>query len=343
MNRIKYLTVLMLLCLLAACAPAGNGIQTATVGTLTAVPGSTSTQILPGSTTASPSLTNTQPPEVFTAIANLTPTVTPAASLKVYFVDVGQGDSILILSPDGKIVLIDGGEADSGCLPFLKSLGITHIDLMVATHPHSDHIGGLVQVLTAMPVARVVTNGQISPTASFEHFLDGIANEKAVLIIAKQGDTISEGQLSFTVLSPVNTSGDDLNHNSLVLRLVYGQVSFLFMGDADQAAEAGMIAAGLAVPTTILKVGHHGSEYSSSPAFLALVRPAVAIYTAGTGNDYGFPKPVTLANLAAVGAQIYGTDVNGTISVTTDGQIYRVDIEKGTTRMPVLLLPSVTP
>jgi competence protein ComEC len=334
----------MLVCLLAACAPAGKGTQTTTAGTLSALPGSTSTQIPTGTiTTPAPSPTNTQPPEIFTAIANLTPTVTPGASLKVYFIDVGQGDSILILSPDGKIILIDGGEADSGCLPFLKGLGVSHIDLMVATHPHSDHIGGLVQVLKAMPVVRVVTNGQISATPTFEDFLNGIANDKAALVIAKEGDTISEGQLSFAVLSPVNTSGDDLNHNSLVLRLVYGQVSFLFMGDADKAAEASMIAAGLVLPTTILKVGHHGSEYSSSPAFLALVHPAVAIYTAGIGNDYGHPKPVTLADLTAVGAQIYGTDVNGTITVTTDGQVYRVDIQKGAEHMPVLILPSVTP
>jgi competence protein ComEC len=192
-----------------------------------------------------------------------------------------------------------------------------------------------------MPVTRVVTNGQISTSSTFAHFLDAVAADKTAFIIVKQGDTISQGMLDLAVLNPVDTHVSDLNSNSLVLRLVYGRVSFLFMGDADKAAEVNMIAAGLAAPVTILKVGHHGSDSASSPAFLALIKPAVAIYSAGVGNSFGHPKAVTLIDLAAVGAQIYGTDLNGTVLVSTDSQTYLVIPAKGGPRLPPL--PTITP
>ena len=311
-------------------------------------------------TLPSPATATLQPTDTFvllpsatatdTSTSSPTETATPqpsaalAGPLRVYFVDVGQGDAILIVSPDGSTVLIDGGDTNTGILQFLQGLGIQHIDLMVATHPHADHIGGLVQVLNAMPVSRVVTNGQLYTTATFEHFLDAIVAAKIPFIVAKRGDTLAVGNLSFSVLSPVDTSGDDLNNNSLVLRLVYGEVSFLFMGDAQTNAEAGILAAGLPVQSTILKVGHHGSNTSSSPAFLAQVKPAVAIYSAGVGNSYGHPRPETLAALAAVGAQIYGTDANGTVTVTTDGFTYEVNVQKGGPRAPpAAVLPTVTP
>ena len=246
---------------------------------------------------------------------------TPSSVLRVYFVDVGQGDAILILSPDNKTILIDGGETDTGIVPFLQSMGVQQIDLIVATHPHSDHIGGLVQVLKAMPVARVVTNGQSTTTSTYEHFLDAIISAQAEYAEAKTGDTVSVGILNFNILNPT-TLTDDTNHNSLVLRLMYGNVSFLFTGDADQAAEADMMSASLPLGAIILKVGHHGSRSSSSPAFLAQVKPQIAVYSAGAGNSYGHPRPETLAALAAVGTTVFGTDVNGTVVITTDGVQY---------------------
>ncbi len=239
------------------------------------------------------------------------------------------------------MALIDGGEKNTGILPFLQSLGIARIDLMVATHPHADHIGGLVQVLEVMPVSQVVTNGQISTTSTFEQFLNGVARDQAAFSIAKQGDILNAGAMTISVLSPASLSSEDSNNNSLVLRLDYGQVSFLFMGDADQEAETTMVNAGLVSPVDILKVGHHASGTASSLAFLSAAAPSVAIYTAGTGNTYGHPHAITLSHLADAGAEIYGTDVNGTILVTTDGETYQVDTSKGETVIPPL--PSVTP
>jgi competence protein ComEC len=265
----------------------------------------------------------------------------PAGPLRVAFIDVGQGDSILIVSPEGKAMLIDGGEADSGCLAYLQKQGIKQLDLVVATHPHSDHIGGLVQVLRSIPVAEVVTNGQPHTTSIYEQFLDAIASAKARYTEVKRGDTLKLGSLEFQVLSPVSATSGDLNSNSLVLRLVYGATSFLFMGDAGKDAEASILSAGLPVQATVLKVGHHGSNSASSLSFLRAVSPQVAVYSAGAGNPYGHPHPETLAALAAVGAQVYGTDVNGTVVVVSDGSSYQVEVEKGTgPRAPPVAQPT---
>lgn len=259
-------------------------------------------------------------------------TLTAGASaglLQVHFIDVGQGDAELIVSPDGGIALIDGGEADSGVLGYLQSHGVSKLDLVVTTHPHADHIGGLVQVLKTLPVAEVVTNGQLTTTLTYEHFLDAIAEAGSEYVEVKRGDTIPFGNLTFQVLNPQSTTGDDLNNNSLVLRLVYGASSFLFMGDADQAAEASILSMGLPIQADILKVGHHGSATASSPAFLGAVKPEIAVYSAGAGNPYGHPHPETLAALSATGVQVYGTDVNGSVVVSADNAgVYKVEAER---------------
>jgi competence protein ComEC len=257
------------------------------------------------------------------------PTTTTTAPrgppLRVDFIDVGQGDSILIRTPEGKVALIDGGDSGSGALAYLRAQGVTRVDLLVATHPHADHIGGLVDILENLPVTKVVTNGVSTTTLTYEHFLDAIAAAQATYVEAKRGDKLELGAFSFDVLSPAGSSSDaDLNDGSLVLRLVDGGVAFLFTGDAEATAEAGMLAAGQNVQAQILKIGHHASRTASSPAFLAAVRPKIAVYCAETGNEYGHPHAETLAALAAVGATVYGTDRNGTVSVTTDGVTYQV-------------------
>jgi len=237
---------------------------------------------------------------------------------------VGQGDAILIQSPDGKNALIDGGEPNSGTLQYLQIHGIKQLDLMIATHPHSDHIGGLVDILLAIPVNRVVTNGQIYTSPTYEQFIDGIKKAKAIYSEVKQGDKIYFGDLDFYVLSPVSIQGNDLNENSLVLRLVYGKTSFLFMGDAGALTEGEILSSHITVQADVLKVGHHGSDSGSTPAFLSAVHPTIAIYMAGRKNDFGFPHLSTINNLKAIGAEIYGTDKNGTIIITSDGSLINV-------------------
>ena len=298
-----------------------------------------------GTTVQQPTLNQTNGPQpADTPAKPPTNTSSPTGDLQVHFIDVGQGDSILIRTPSGASMLIDGGDTDTGVVQYLKSNGITRLDIVVATHPHADHIGGLVQVLKAIPVAKVVTNGQPTTTKTYENFLDTIAAGKSAYVEVKRGDTINLDGLVFTVLSPANVLGNDLNNNSIVLRLVYGKVSFLFEGDAQADAEASMLASSVSPATaTILKVGHHGSRTSSTPAFLALVKPAVAIYSAGKGNVYGHPHPETLAALATVGATVYGTDVNGTVIVTTDGNTYKVSPATGQPRGPPSAQPAATP
>lgn len=280
-------------------------------------PAQAPTVAAPGASTAAP-----------TRVAATAASTPSADALQVHFIDVGQGDAILIVTPDGKTALIDGGEAGSGVLEYLRSQGIERLDLMVATHPHSDHIGGLVDVLHEIPVAEVVTNGQMHTSSTYENFLDAIATAQAVYTEVQRGDQIQLGALTCDVLHPTSGEGDDFNNASVVLRLVYKQVAFLFVGDAEAKAEADILDSGQPLHATVLKVGHHGSRSSSTPDFLARVQPEVAIYGAGTGNSYRHPHAETLAALEQIGAQVYGTDVNGTIVVTSDGSTYTVEVTR---------------
>ncbi len=258
-----------------------------------------------------------------------TPTVETRGDLQIHVLDVGQGDAILILPPDDGAMLIDGGNAGSGVVEYLLAQGVERVDLMVATHPHADHIGGLVDVLEAMPVEEVVSNGQLHTTRTYERFLDAIAAAGVVYTEVGQGNTLQGEDLTLDVLHPSpDFAEDSLNNQSLVLRLVHGDVVFLFTGDAEREAEESMIASGQDIDATVLKVGHHGSRTASAPNFLKRVQPEVAIYSCGRDNSYGHPHAETLAALADAGAKIYGTDVNGTVVVTSDGTDYTVDVAR---------------
>lgn len=259
--------------------------------------------------------------------------------MRVYFFDVGQGDATLIQTPDGKNILIDGGDPGTGIVQYLKSLKVQRIDYMIATHPDSDHIGGLVDVLTEIPVSKVITNGEVNSTPVYESFLGAFKNARDGMVEVKRGDTISAGSLNILVLNPVGNQGGDLNESSLVLKFKYGNTTFLMMGDTGESTEASLKTASLPIKADILKVGHHGSDSSSTPAFLNLVKPAVAIYFAGAGNPFHLPAPQTIAALNAVGAQVYGTDTNGTIVVTVDTKSYNIHASKNETRAPPVMAP----
>ena len=262
---------------------------------------------------------------------------TPVSSgvLRVHVIDVGQGDSILIEAPEGHNVLIDAGEAGSGALAYLQGHAIQKLDLVVLTHAHSDHIGGLPEVLDAIPVSLVVASGQPHTTGEYEKLIDTIMARKIPYQEVKQGDILPLGNLSLEVLWPFQTQPTgDLNNNSLVLRLVLGQTVFQFEGDAGQDAENRMRSAGLITPVTFLKVGHHGSRDASGSAFLRAVKPQFAVYSAGLGNSYGLPAPETIAALEAVAGEVHGTDKEGTVIVTSDGAAARVSTIKARAESP---------
>ena len=257
-------------------------------------------------------------------------TSTPTAvtgKLQVHFIDVGQGDSILIDLGTTE-VLIDAGEKSPGVTDYLKKYVDGDLEVMVATHPHSDHIGGLLKVLDEFTVDNIWVNGDTATSKTYTDFMTKATGEGAQMHEARRGNTIVAGALTFKVLNPPATLFSDTTNNSIVLQLDYGNVDFLFTGDAGIAAEESMINAGVLSDINILKVGHHGSRSASSPAFLNIIKPEAAVYMAGIGNDYGHPHQETLTALANIGAKIYGTDVNGSITISTDGATYTIQTEK---------------
>jgi len=246
--------------------------------------------------------------------------------LRVHFVDVGQGDSIL-LDLDETEVLIDGGPKSSDVDTYLENYVDGSLEAIIATHPDADHIGGLIAVLDTFKVEEIWLNGDASESNVYSEFMDKVNAENAESKEARRGDTIALDGLNFDVLNPVEHLFSDRNRNSIVLMLSYGDIDFLFTGDAEEEAEASMIADGVLTHIEILKVSHHGSRTSSSQAFLDVVQPEVAIYIAGMNNQYGHPHEETLARLYDIGADLYGTDVSGDIIVTTDGETYNVSTE----------------
>ena len=247
------------------------------------------------------------------------------AELKVHFIDVGQGDAILIDLGETEI-LIDGGGKSPGVATYLNNYVDGHLEVMVATHPHADHIGGLIAVLEAFEVQEIWHNGDSSTSQTYGQFEAAIDAEGAEVNIATRGDEVIAGELILVVLSPATLTGST-NEDSIVLSLSYGEIDFLFTGDAGQEAEVSMLGAGLVPSVEILKVGHHGSRTASSQSFLAAATPEVAVYMAKEGNSYGHPHEETIAALTLIGAEIYGTEVYGTIILTTAGAEHGVETE----------------
>lgn len=235
-------------------------------------------------------------------------------NVTVYFFDVGQGDSILIKTSN-RNVLIDGGprEAGSTLLSYLNTYHIAKIDLLFATHPHEDHIGGLISVMQSIPVYDVVYNGYNYTTQVFNNFMTLALTHNLTIASRNQVYSLSS-TINFTVLSPTQPlEFSDINANSIVLKFQVSNTSVLFTGDAATASEESMLNSGLNLRSQVLKVGHHGSNTSTSQAFLNAVNPSYAVISAGVGNPYGHPSQQTLDRLASNGIITYGTYNYGTI------------------------------
>lgn len=243
----------------------------------------------------------------------------------VYFIDVGQGDAILIRTPTQN-VLVDGGERGATVVDYLRSQGVNSLDLMIGTHPHADHIGGLINVMQAIPVKEVIDPAVIHTTKTFEDYLT-IIDQKDIKFTEGRAGMARDlgGGATMQILHPSAPSGTHLNDASIVVKLTFGRVSFMLTGDAEQAGEAQILNRGYDLKSTILKAGHHGSRTSTTRAFLNAVTPEAAVIMCAANNSYGHPHEETLQKLATAGVDIYRTDIHGTIIITTDGRTYQVN------------------
>lgn len=254
-----------------------------------------------------------------------TPVSGPAeGTLEVHYIDVGQADAALILC-GGESMLIDGGNvADSSLVvSYLADQGVERLDHVVCTHAHEDHVGGLSGALAKYGADTVYAPVTEYDSKAFRDFLKYAGD----LTLPAPGDTWTVGAAEVTVLGPVKDY-DDTNNTSIVLRLDYGETSFLFTGDMERGAEADLLEAGANLSADVLKVGHHGSDTSSSYPFLRAVMPEYAVISCETGNSYGHPHEVTLSRLRDAEVQLYRTDMQGTVVAASDGKVISFTVEK---------------
>ena len=254
--------------------------------------------------------------------------------LTVTFLDVGQGDSILIESPSGRTALIDGGgraytgkEDPAGrsiVVPFLRKHGINNLDLVVLTHPHDDHVGGLSYVLEKIKVNQVIDSGQPHTSPGFKRFLKVIEAKHIPYKIGRAGQILDlGGGVIGYILHPseplIEGTVSDLNNNSIVIKLVYGKTSFLLVGDIAFEGEERLISK-FNLKSDVLKVGHHGSKTSTSDGFLGAAKPRYGVISVGARNKFGHPNPKTLGRLDGAGVNVFRTDLKGAVIIKSDGQ-----------------------
>jgi competence protein ComEC len=268
----------------------------------------------------------------------------PKDALLVEAIDVGQGDSLLVITPDGKTLLIDGGGFGGGprqatqdfdigdevVSPALWSRGIRHLDAVALSHAHSDHMGGLPAVLRNFHPDELWV-GNNPKVAAYQALLDEAASLGVRLRSLSAGDALSLGAARINVLAPLSgyqPGAEPANNDSLVLRVAYGATSALFEGDAEASVEEAMLAE-TGLESTLLKVGHHGSLTSTRPAFLIRVAPRVAVISSGLHNRYGLPRPEILEALEAAQVRTYRTDLNGALCFKLDGKTVREGISCG--------------
>lgn len=248
------------------------------------------------------------------------------AHLTIHFIDVGQGDSILIQTPTGAAILVDAGDSRAGknvVVPYLEDQGIESLDLVVMTHPHFDHIGGLIPVLERYPVKEILGDGQIHTSRTYEDLLRLILAKEIPFRLARAGDEIAIAGLDeVKVLNPREPFLKGLNNNSVVLWIRYGEIACLLTGDIEAPAETRILAEGGLKEAQVLKVAHHGSGTSTTMKFLKASKPEIGIMSLGHDNPYDHPHCKTLRHLARADVQVLRTDLAGTIILVSDGMSY---------------------
>lgn len=249
-----------------------------------------------------------------------------STNLNIYFLDVGQADSILIES-NNKYTLVDAGNNSDGSklVKFFKDMGIPSFDYVVATHAHEDHIGGMDDIVNNFEVDNFYIPDYITTTKTFEDLLNALESNNVALQVPKKTDKFSMGDVSFEVLY-VDGSSQDINDSSIVLRIKYGSNSFLLMGDVSSKVEKKILNDNIS--SDLIKVGHHGSKNSSSSEFLDKVRPQFAIISVGQKNNYDHPNKALLSRLESRDIKTYRTDIDGTIKASSNGTIIKIETLK---------------
>lgn len=252
----------------------------------------------------------------------------PGSELAVYFFDVGQGDSTLLAGPDFTILIDAGRHNRNDVVPYLQQAGVESIDLLIGTHPHADHIGQFPQVLQSFTVQDVWMCGNSSNSLTFSRAVDAVVESGAGYHEPRAGEAYRIGSSYVEVLHPAELTGN-LNDSSVSVRVTFGEISFVFTGDAEAMGEREMVRRSTPLNAQILKLGHHGSRTSSNREFLEAVRPEVGIYSCGAGNSYGHPHQEVLDRAQSMGIKVFGTDRHGTIQVVTDGKYFDVFTDRG--------------
>lgn len=256
------------------------------------------------------------------------------SSFELHVLDVGQGDAILLRTAEGQNILVDGGPGQT----VLEELGEVlspfdrRLDLVILTHPHEDHVAGLVEVLRRFEVGEVLLSAPEYDNQAYEALMEEIAEREIPYSFADDDNDFEFGDVKLDVLFPFEPfTGDDMenvNNASPVIKVVWGEVEVLLAGDAEQEVEAQLLAAGAPVSADIIKAGHHGSRSSSTEAFLKAVGAELMLISCGTGNDYGHPHEETLEKATDMGMEVRRTDLEGRISVIFNQNFYELKTEK---------------
>ncbi len=248
--------------------------------------------------------------------------------LHVFYLDVDQADSIFIQLPNGENMLIDAGTKESGeeIVDTLENLGVSAINHLIATHPHADHIGGMQEVVESFDIANIYMPNAVTDTRTFENLLLTIKEKGNTITTAKAGvEILSDDNLNAVFVAPNSNEYEDLNNYSAVIKLTFGETSFVFTGDAEKLSEDEIRTN---IKCDVLKVGHHGSSTSTSRNFLKKTEPTYAVISCGMDNSYGHPHKEVMQRLEKAGIAIYRTDLNGTIEAVSDGNEIIFNVER---------------
>lgn len=251
-------------------------------------------------------------------------------TLEVHYIDVDQGDAILIKQGD-RNMLIDAGENHKGqvVVDYLRSVDVQTLDYVVGTHPHSDHIGGLDDVINSFEINAVILPDKIHTTKTFEDVLSAISSKSLKITNPKVGDVFELGEAKFTILAPNGSEYSNLNNYSVSVKLEYGNNSFVFTGDAEKQSEEEMIDNGIDLKADVLKAGHHGSNTSNTDSFVNKVDPDYVVIQVGEGNKYNHPDIDIVTKFENNGVQVFRTDIHGTVIATSDGNDITFTTHKG--------------